>query len=359
MIVISSEFDKLDEYIAEAALGNISWSQCLEAMARLIGADAITMDLMLGSNQAIKSMGACGFDQTMVDAYCDYYFQLDPRAAFIRQHGKTGVIIDQHIRQSSMPGGNGEFWSWLKSCGAPNHAAALVLPCVDNAKIILGIHRDQADTQSAELTRFLTKFYDKFTAINSALRRERRKEGDPCADALPLQHIGSFAFCLDENLVVSQSDGATRYMLALTGLARLDDELQLDPLDPDFHMAILSTVHGLPPQGAIQLAHKSNICDTLVSITTTFGAVSNKLTEVSITYVKHAVELEKVFMAAFGLTQRQAQLLKIIRQAYTLEDAAKLMSITKNTARVFLGQIYDRTGVHSRFDLLRLVEKFT
>jgi DNA-binding CsgD family transcriptional regulator len=324
----------------------------------MVSADAISMDLMLGNNQSIKSMGAYGFDQATVDAYSDYYFQIDPRMAFIQRNAKNGVIIDESIRQSSMPGSNGEFWSWLGASGAPSHAAALVLPCVDNARIVLAFHREKSDFQDNELTTFLTKFYDKFTAINCTLRREPRKDGDLCERAVPLQHIGSFKFCLDDNLIVSQADGITRYMLALTGLARLGDELQLEPLDPEFHTAILSAVHGLPPQGAIQLTHKSNICDTLVSISTTFGEVSSKLAEVSITYVKHAVEQEKVFMAAFGLTQRQAQLLKIIQQTYTLEDAARLMSITKNTARVFLGQIYDRTGVHSRFDLLRLVEKF-
>lgn len=359
MIVISSEYDTLDESIAEAALGNISWSQCLEAVSHMVGADALSMHLMLGSNQANKSMGAFGIAQATLDAYSDYYFQVDPRMAFIWQNAKNGIIIDEDIRQSSMPGSNGEFWAWLEATGGPRHAAALVLPCVDNAKIVLAVHRNQADVQSRELNTFLTRFYDKFTAINAVLRREARKDGELCARAVPLQHIGSFKFCLDENLVVSRADDVTRYLLALTGLARLDDEFQLEPLDADFHTAILSTVHGLQPHGAIQLAHKTSICDTLVSITTTFGAVSAKLTEVSVTYVKHAVELEKVFMAAFGLTQRQAQLLKIIQQTYTLEDAAKLMSITKNTARVFLGQIYDRTGVHSRFDLLRLVEKFS
>lgn len=359
MIVIASEFDRLDEYIAEAALGNISWSQCLASVAQLARADAMSMDLMLGSNQAVRSMGAHGFDQTMVDAYSDYYFQIDPRMAFIQQNAKNGVIIDEDIRQSSMPGSNGEFWSWLQSTGAPRHTAALVLPCVENAKIVLAVHRETEVFQSSELTNFLTKFYDKFTAINSILRRQARKEGDLCERAVPLQHIGSFKFRLDENMIVSHADGVTRYMLAMTGLARLGDENQLEPFDSDFHTAILSAVYGLPPQGAIQLAHKSTICDTLVSISTTFNSVSTKLAEVSVTYVKHAVELEKVFMAAFGLTQRQAQLLKIIQQTYTLEDAARLMSITKNTARVFLGQIYDRTGVHSRFDLLRLTEKFS
>lgn len=359
MIVICSEFDSLDEYIAQAALGTISWSQCLESLAPLIGASAMSMDLVLGSNQAVKSMGAFGLDQAMVDAYSDHYFHIDPRLAFIQQHGRTGVIIDEDIRQSSMPASNGEFWSWLEASGAPCHTSALVLPCVDNARIVLAVHRETPDGPSGKLTTFLTKFYDKFTAINSVLRKGPRKDSAACAHAVPLQYIGAFKFSLDENLIVSHADSVTGYMLALTGLARLGDEQQLEPLDPDFHTAILSTVHGLPPQGAIQLTHRSKICDTLVSISTTFSGQSNKVAEVSITYVKHAVEQEKVFMAAFGLTQRQAQLLKIIRETYTLEDAAQRMSITKNTARVFLGQIYDRTGVHSRFDLLRLVERFS
>lgn len=319
----------------------------------------MSMDLVLGSNQAIKSMGTFGFDQSTVAAYSEYYFQIDPRMAFIEQNASNGAIIDEDILQSSMPGSNGEFWSWLESTGAPSQAAALVLPCVENAKIVLAIHRDKANAKSSDQRIFLTKFYDKFTAINATMRRETLKTGDVSNCAIPLRHIDSFKFWLDENLVVSQGNEHIRYLLALTGIARLGDEMQLEPLDPDFHAAILSTVHSLPPQEAIHLAHKSGICDTLVSISTTFGDVSTRLAEVSITYVKHSVEREKVFMAAFGLTQRQAQLLKIIQQTFTLEDAARQMSITKNTARVFLGQIYDRTGVHSRFDLLRLSEKFS
>ena len=56
MIVISNQFDKLDEYIAEAALGNISWSQSLKSMSEIVGAEAMTMDLILGDGQSVTSL---------------------------------------------------------------------------------------------------------------------------------------------------------------------------------------------------------------------------------------------------------------------------------------------------------------
>ncbi|KPF75049.1 MAG: hypothetical protein HEQ21_12280 [Blastomonas sp.] len=359
MIVISNQFDKLDEYIAEAALGNISWSQSLKSMSEIVGAEAMTMDLILGDGQSITSLGAYGFDQTVVDAYAEHYAQVDPRLEYVQAYGKNGVIFDDEIQQSSLQGHNSEFWSWLETANAPRNAAVLVLPCVDNARIVMAVHRDKSSSSQNGLMGFFTEFYHKFNMVNSMLRMDIRNGGATDRPFTPLRNIDSFQLCVDENLMVVDAGGMTRYLLAMTGLARLGDEGQLGALPADFQAALMNVLHNLPPHDSTPLAHKGDLTDSVVHISAVVGEDSTRLASITVTYVRHPAEPEKVFMGAFGLTRRQAELLKFLRHVYSLDDAANLMSISKNTARVFLAQIFDRTKIRNRIDLLRLADRFS
>lgn len=358
MLIVSSQFDQLDTCIAEAALGHISWSQSLALMAPLAGADSMSMDLIFGDNQAVTSLGAVGFDDALVDAYASHYHRIDPRMAFVRNMRSQGIIFDNEVQQSDPDDAHREFWQWLQRSNTPRNASILIMPCVGDTRVMLALHRETVQGSSADTIQFFHKFYDKFKAVSTMIRLDHHDHRHYPSPALPLRNIDRFDFRVDETLLVPGANELTRYRLPLTGLGRLDDEDRLTGATSDFSLAINSVLQGQVPEKDIEITLKSSLADTIASISAELGPDGARMARVAVTYLKHNSETEQIFMSSFGLTRRQAELLQALRRLYSLDDAAKLMSISRNTARVFLGQIYDRTGVRRKADLLRLADKF-
>lgn len=112
------------------------------------------------------------------------------------------------------------------------------------------------------------------------------------------------------------------------------------------------------PSTGVELTRKDAPADAMVRGSPLPQTASLRSVRVSVTYLKHMAEAEKIFMAAFGLTRRQAELLNVLRRVDALDEAATLVAISRNTARVFLAQIFERTGIRRKADLLRLAGSF-
>jgi DNA-binding CsgD family transcriptional regulator len=362
MIVLSNRFDRLDELIADAAMGRCGWSEALASMAPMIGADGISMDLMFGDNLMVRSLGAFGFDQAMIDAYADHYHRIDPRIIYAQRYASHGVIFDEELRRPDAADEHQEFWQWLEQSSAPTEASMLVMPCVGDTRVGLAVHRAKGGSDHTDLVQFYQRFYDKFNAINVLLRQQPGTSDVGRGPIYPLRNIDCFAFDVDEELRIASedfvSDRVIRFRLAMTGLAHLDDEGMLGDLLPDFHTALYGMLQNAFPQTGLELTLKTPLADTMARVSPLPQTANLRSARVSVTYLKHRTEAEKVFVGAFGLTRRQAQLLDVLRRVYALDEAAALMSISRNTARVFLAQIFERTGIRRKVDLLRLADSF-
>lgn len=362
MIVLSNRFDRLDELIADAARGHCTWSDSLAAMAPMIAADGLSMDLIFGDNRMVRSLGTVGFDQTMVQAYADHYHRIDPRIIYAQRYASHGVIFDEELRRPDDPDDHEEFWEWLESSSAPTEASMLVMPCVGDARIGLAVHRQKGRADHTDIVQFYQRFYHKFNAINQALRR--RPGAADARSNVPgqLQHIDCFSIVVDEDMQISSPspDRATmiRFTLPLTGLARLDEDGVLADMLPDFQSALVAMMQNAFPQQGMDLTLKTGLADTMARVVPLPQTSGPRSVEVHVTYMKHALDAVKVFMGALGLTRRQAELLDVLRRVDALEEAAALMSISRNTARVFLAQIFERTGIRRKVDLLRLADQF-
>ncbi|WP_193746652.1 LuxR C-terminal-related transcriptional regulator [Blastomonas sp. AAP53] len=358
MIILSNRYDSLDSHIADAAQGIISWSEALEEIAPLAGADGISMDLMFGDNRMVRSLGSVGFDQAMVDAYSDYYHRVDPRISIIQKFADHGVIFTEELRRPDGPEGCTEFWEWLDQSDAPGDASALVMPLVGDARLVLAVHRVTGRNDTPDITAFFQRFYDKLNAINTMLRRGVLPETCIAPQAYPLSNIDCFTFGVDDALQVRSSDLVTRYRLPLIGLGRLDEEGQLADVQPDLQAALGSVLQSALPSRETELTFKGALTDAMVRVSPAVDTEQGRRADVMVTFVKHTAEIEKVFMRAFGLTRRQAELLELLRKVEKLDEAAQMMAISRNTARVFLAQMFERTGVHSKTELLQLANRF-
>lgn len=360
MIVLSNRFDRLDMLIADAAMGECSWTEALTAMAPMVGADGISMDLMFGDNRMVRSLGAFGFDPGMVQAYADHYHRIDPRIIYAQRFASHGVIFDEELRRPDTPDEHQEFWEWLESCSAPTEASVLVMPCIGDARIGLAVHREKGRSDHTDVVQFYQRFYDKFNAINLTMRRRAAQPEGRAEASGQLHHIDSFSLVVDEDFRANLADLSPmiRYILPLTGLARMDEEGVLGDILPDFQSALTSMLQNAFPQEGIDFTIKSGLADAMARVVPLPQAAGPRCVEVHVTYMKHVHEAEKVFMGALGLTRRQAELLDVLRRVYALDEAATTMSISRNTARVFLAQIFERTGIRRKVDLLRLADQF-
>lgn len=61
------------------------------------------------------------------------------------------------------------------------------------------------------------------------------------------------------------------------------------------------------------------------------------------------------FVACFGLSPREADLVGLLGTGKSLPEAAIHMSVSHNTARIHLRHIFEKTGVSNQADLLRLL----
>ena len=66
-----------------------------------------------------------------------------------------------------------------------------------------------------------------------------------------------------------------------------------------------------------------------------------------------------VVQTLFALSKAQTEMVRLIAQGKELAEAAETLGITKNTARTHLRRVYEKTGVSSQTELLRLVVSFT
>ncbi len=66
-----------------------------------------------------------------------------------------------------------------------------------------------------------------------------------------------------------------------------------------------------------------------------------------------------VVQAVFALSKAQTDMVRLIAKGMELSEAADALGVTKNTARTHLRRVYEKAGVNSQIELLRLVVSFS
>lgn len=66
----------------------------------------------------------------------------------------------------------------------------------------------------------------------------------------------------------------------------------------------------------------------------------------------------EIVRTIYGLSKAQTEIIEHIAGGRELSDAAEALGVSKNTARTHLRRVYEKTGVSSQIELLRLVMGF-
>ncbi len=66
-----------------------------------------------------------------------------------------------------------------------------------------------------------------------------------------------------------------------------------------------------------------------------------------------------VVQAVFALSKAQTDMVRLLAKGVELSEAADSMGVTKNTARTHLRRVFEKVGVNSQIELLRLIISFS
>lgn len=66
-----------------------------------------------------------------------------------------------------------------------------------------------------------------------------------------------------------------------------------------------------------------------------------------------------VVQAIFALSKAQTDMVRLIAKGMELSEAAEALGVTKNTARTHLRRVFEKAGVNSQIELLRLIVSFS
>lgn len=356
MKILSKKFDAIDEVIIEAATGNLSWTEALLIVSKSVGADAMTMYMIAGAGGSCRSLGAFGFDQQMIEEYISYYHDINPRFAARSGISESTILFDYELPIDMLGTSGKEFWRWLEDNHAPSQAATLVSPLANCNSILIGVHRYKLNDTNADLTNFLVGFDAKLKMADKIRRNSLLcfpRQSIEIEKSI-LSHTIDIEFGYD-SAIFNPSPTVMVRLKALDLLnAGLLPQLQFNKREANIELAQSLK---MARQGHVaKLSLDTPVANCSISIIMLDTADDERRFAMTINFVMREGSNHNLIANALNLTKRQSEIVSLIAEGWTIADAAKQMGISTNTGRVFLAQVFDRTGIRRRIELIRVVD---
>ncbi len=356
MKILSKKFDGIDEAIFEASMDTISWTEALTSVSKLINVDGVTLEYDRGNGSPIESLVSFGFDQRTIDEYVEHYHTVNPRLAMRNGMDESSILFDHELSATAWGPGSGEFWDWLKNNRAPLYSASLVMPFANGTSLVLGMHRHNMAGGESEVNDFLVRFDAKMrlsrrlidqSVLETALTQDQR---NPTAQ----DHLIHVRF--SDDLVLQ--DCPPKAILLLKSLDIFDYAAMpvLKLKDLGCNLAFHDAVKAAKTGKSATLSLTSPVADCSISLSVHHTGKRTHEFAMQIFYTTRAEAKPLLIANALSLTTRQSELVVFIMQGLSLIEASERMEISKNTGRVFMTQIFERTGVGKQIDLVRMVD---
>jgi DNA-binding CsgD family transcriptional regulator len=350
------------DQIYEAALRPALWPDALAMIGRYSDAWGVQLHLWDRAGRTVPfSATAGGVSASSEALYIAHYGALDPRVARLDSMAPGEMLVctehfdDRYVSRSEfyqdflLPSG-GRYVAGGKLCDDGTRAA------------IIGIHRgaDRGPFDTAGLTRIrlLLPHLRRAIQIHQGLEATATEAG--------LLRAALDRLSLGVLLVDAQASIILLNAYAEAMLRRADGLFsargRLAARAPDDHQALLAAIHRSGGSLAVRRAETSQPL-LLVAAPLSAGSASR------FAYRRSAVLLlvrdpadraappETALQVLFQLTKREAAVASLLAAGHSLDEAAARLAIARETARVHLRRVFDKTETRRQGELIAVLQR--
>jgi DNA-binding CsgD family transcriptional regulator/PAS domain-containing protein len=369
----------------EAATDAGKWPAFLEELARCFGGKGahivrvnprdhvLSFSALYGFDNAIRKLyGRDGEDLDMAfrrfEAHFGQLMPTDPRVRFVEQYPGRPLSCRSAISAAELHAS--QMYQEILRPADVEYSLVVSAPEDDGSLIMFGVFRNRRSTLFSDHD--VEAFGALIPHVKQAVALSERLARVDFAHRVAFEALDSLAMgvlIVDEHArIVHASATARRVIDADDGVALLNGALKLQSRDDDARLrgaiwdAIARARSGAtPPAQAVAINRASGkepypalVCALWGNhLRCGLGRLDRPLAIVFVSIPEEPQEAPaELLRRLFGLTLAEARLCERLVQGETVEEAAQDLKIAKDTARVHLRNVFDKTGVSRQAELI-------
>jgi DNA-binding CsgD family transcriptional regulator len=365
-------FGGIIDGIYAAALDRAMWPQVVDDLRtayRCRAAGFYVADLAHG---AVDILGMRGIDDEQVRVYVDRHLCDNPWIHTPELQGegvlRTEHSLDQYHRDPGYYRRSGLFNEWMKPQDFI-HTLGVNVICEQSTQVKLFVYRAEREGMYGE--RDAAELRHLVTHLRNAVKVARRLELqgarlDAAQHVLDRMPVGVMFLDQAGRLVQANRSGARLFeaggaLRLEDGMIRAGHPLEDRRLARAIHAALDGWMHVTGAAAAVEIPRPGGRPLSLISIPLARRSegrwFSSRLSAALIVSDPDAAPLlsEDWLRQRYGLTPREAALAQSLAAGLTLRRAAEANEVSYETARWYLKQVFQKTGVARQSELIRLL----
>ena len=358
-----SQVSELIGLIYDAAAEAEHWPIFLNRLADICGAGAANLN-MFGRNHTERWGINPRTDPNYTRSYVDHYHAVDTHS-YVNLSGRPGVVDTNSIWEITPSVRQTEFYNeWMQ----PQQIAAglsAIVHAEQGRTLLIAMHsRKPLTTSHATLLQRLLPHVERSFQLNLRLAR---LDADRAASIEVLERLEQGVVLVDaESEVLFANRSADELLHADRGLRAQGGKLK--PEMPADTVALQALIAGCGSSGAaagsggsLVLSRGLERTPLSLSVMPVRDAVApmHRRCAAAIVFVtdpdRTAAPARDHVRDLFGLTQAEAALAVELIEGDGLQAIATRLGVTRETARTHLRHIFDKTGIRSQAELVRVI----
>ncbi len=362
----TSKEDQLHQTIAniyEAAIASGSWAAAVDEFRQLFdgaGANIFRID----QSQQLVTWHSVGLEPDGSE-YGEHIYAIDPRVHWAA-NAPSGALCWDYRFTTDREMDNHAFYDWIEQKSNVRYFIGAHYLLDDGTTLYAAVNRGarQGHVDETDVSRFELLAPHIRNAISLSTQLAPTKSRASLYDLLDLRGTKGLILLSADGRIVETNTEADRILGQNDGLAAADGYLRANKAADTRHLRQLvssAAAAAAGSGGAISLMRPSGALSYLLRVTPwplhLDGTPETIAAAVLVTDPEHLSRRpDRADLQAFlGLSVREAELAVHLSQGKSRSEAAAAMGISANTARVHLTNIFEKTGVSSQSDLLRLL----
>lgn len=365
------EIASVAQSVFEAGIGETSWSNAVRDLMKMH--DAAGGALFQLNRNTLNISEWHSVDLNDKDEYIHEMNAINPRMHYSLAQDSPHIITDLDcISREDMA--RHEFYRWLETrCHLQYFIGARILD-EGNTSTFMSIEFEAGEASPSK------KIIDEFKAVSIHCANAKRLENSRNS-TMPVTNLDSFLaqksstalFFLDKNCRYFFSNPAGETILSQGQLLSLEDRF-LRLLHAPSQSKLASWYRSVQEDETRLVTRpfhpifvpsnnsKQRMLLRLIHLPHPLKGPGNKWSSICLfvqTTSQRYEEISILLNETFGLTRREAELALALRENATIVEAAAMLGIAHNTARVHLQRVFKKTGTSTQADLAVIIERLS